>query len=167
MANLGEKGKSGKNGECAKHSSRVGPNILMRWQKRCILTNSDFTKMTNLEKTYLALANIKTRWQKRYLDNCGLYENYIFCETGQFGKDWDNDATKQAYCQLAVLTKMGNLGKGGIEQKSIHDLAKPQMRWQKGNIDKKANFHKCSECAKNSSRVWPNTQMRWQKGACW
>ena len=33
--------------------------------------------------------------------------------------------------------KMGNLGKGGIEQKSIHDLAKPQIRWQKGNIDKR------------------------------
>ena len=32
---------------------------------------------------------------------------------------------------------MGNLGKGGIEQKFIHDLAKPQMRWQKGNIDKR------------------------------
>ena len=29
--------------------------------KRSILTNSDFTKMTNLETTYLGLANIKTR----------------------------------------------------------------------------------------------------------
>ena len=31
----------------------------------------------------------------------------------------------------------------------------------------KVNFVKNDECAKNSSRVWPNIQMRWQKVGCW
>ena len=26
-------------------------------------------------------------WQKRLVDNCGCYENHIFCENGEFGKD--------------------------------------------------------------------------------
>ena len=112
------------------------------------------------------MAKIKTRWQKRHVDNCGPYENDIFCETGEFGKDWDNETTKQSYWQLAIFIKMANLGKWGIEQESTHDLVKPQMRWQRGEYRQKTNFDKYSECTKNSSRVWPSIQMRWQKGVC-
>ena len=62
---------------------------------------------------------------------------------------------------------MANLRKWEIEQESIHDLVKPQMRWQRGEYWQNANFDKYGECAKNASRVWPIIQMRWQKGACW
>ena len=75
--------------------------------------------------------------------------------TGEFGKDWDNETTKQSYWQLAIFTKMN------------HDLVKPQMRWQRGEYWQKTNLDKYGECAKNSWRVWPNIQMRWQKGVCW
>ena len=34
---------------------------------------------------FIGLAKIKTRWQKRHVDNCGFYENDKFCEIGEFG----------------------------------------------------------------------------------
>ena len=119
------------------------------------------------KKIYKSLKKVKAGWQKRHVDNCGLYEHYdIFCETyrriWQGLRQWDN---KQSYWQLAIFTKMANLGKWGIEQESTHDVVKPQMRWQRGEYWEKTNF-KYGECAKNSSRVWPNIQLRWQKGAC-
>ena len=82
----------------------------------------------------------KTRWQKRHVDNCGLYENDIFCETGEFGKDWDNETTKQLYWQLAIFTKMANLGKWGIEQESTHDLVKTSNEVIKRGILTKDKF---------------------------
>ena len=133
---LGEKGKFGQKWRVCQKFIKGLAKYSNEMTKRSILTNNDFTKMTNLEKTYLGLANIKTRWQKRYVDNCGLYENYIFCETGEFGKDWDNDTTKQAYWQLGIFTKMGNLGKGGTEEKSIHDVTKPQWGGKKAILTK-------------------------------
>ena len=33
---------------------------------------------------FIGLAKIKTRWQKRHVDNCGFYENDKFCEIGEF-----------------------------------------------------------------------------------
>ena len=86
---------------------------------------------------------------------------YFAKRTGEFGKDWDNETTKQSYWQLAIFTKMANVGKWGIEQESTHDLVKLQMRWQRGEYWQKTNFDKHGERAKNSSRVWPNMQMRW------
>ena len=80
---------------------------------------------------------------------------YFAKRTGEFGKDWDNETTKQSYWQLAIFTKMN------------HDVVKPQMRWKRGEYWQKTNFDKYGECAKNSSRVWPNIQMRWQKGVYW
>ena len=86
---------------------------------------------------------------------------YFAKRTGKFGKDRDNETTKQSYQQLPIFTKMANLGKWGIEQESTHDLVKPQMRWQRGEYWQKTNFDKYGECAKHSSRIWPNIQMRW------
>ena len=80
-------------------------------------------------------------WQKRHIDNCGFYENDIFCETGEFGKGFItckglgknlNEKAKEAYWQLAILAKMANLRKRGIGQESIKGLAKPQLKWQRG-----------------------------------
>ena len=75
----------------------------------------------------------------RHVDNCGSYENDIFCETGEFGKDFIkglakhlNETTKEAHRQLAIFTKMANWRKWGIGPESIKGLAKPQMRWQRG-----------------------------------
>ena len=100
------------------------------------------------KKFISGLAKIKTRWQKRHVDNCGFYENDIFCETGEFGKDWDNETTKQAYWQMAIYTKMANLRKWGIGQESINGLAKPHLRWQRGEDWEKVDFDKYGECAK-------------------
>ena len=36
---------------------------------------------------------------------------YFPKRTGEFGKDWDNVTTKQSYWQLAIFTKMANVGK--------------------------------------------------------
>ena len=112
----------------------------------------------------------------------GFYENDIFCEIGEFGKGFItckglakkfDGTTKEAYWQLAIFAKMANLRKGGIVQESIKGLAKLQLKWQRGESwqmaiiirkwqikEKKANFDKNGECAKNSSRVWPNIRMR-------
>ena len=90
--------------------------------KRGILTNGDFTKITNLAKIYLRFGKFKTRLQKRHVHYCGFYE------TGEFGKDWDNKTTKEAYWQLAIFTKMESLRKWGIGQESINGLAKSQIR---------------------------------------
>ena len=51
-----------------------------------------FKKRANLRRIYkifitLTLTLIKTGWKKRHVDNCGCYENDIFCEIGQFGED--------------------------------------------------------------------------------
>ena len=74
--------------------------------KRGFLTNGDFTQITNLAKIYLRFGKFKTRWQKRHVDNCGFYENDIFCEIGEFCKGFItckglaknlNEPTKEAY----------------------------------------------------------------------
>ena len=96
------------------------------------------------------MAKIKTRWQKRHVDNCGFYENDIFCETGEFGKDWDNETTKQAYWQMAIYTKMANLRKWGIGQESISGLAKHHLRWQRGEYWEKVDFDKYGESARKN-----------------
>ena len=49
-----------------------------------------FTKRANLTRIYkifITLTLIKTGWKKRHVDDRGSYENDIFCEIGEFGKD--------------------------------------------------------------------------------
>ena len=49
-----------------------------------------FTKRANLTRIYkifITLTLIKTGRKKRHVDNRGSYENDIFCEIGEFGKD--------------------------------------------------------------------------------
>ena len=36
---------------------------------------------------------------------------YFAKSTGEFGKDWDNETTKQSYWQLTIFTKTANVGK--------------------------------------------------------
>ena len=163
MANLGEKGKFRQKWRVcqkfikglAKYSNEI---------KRGILKNGDFTKIN--DKFGKKLFKV---WQKlKQDDKSGMSiivgftkMTYFAKRTGEFGKDWDSETTKQSYWQLAIFTKMANLGKWGIEQESTHDLVKSQMRWQRGEYWQKTNFDKHGERAKNSSRVWPNIQMRW------
>ena len=113
------KGNFGKNGEYVKNSSRVWPNIQIRWQKKKeILTVGDFTKLAN--------------W-----------------ENGELGKN----PSKFGKTSIEV-TKRGILTNGDYNKKMA-------------NLGEKGKSRKNSECAKNSSRVWPNIQMGWQKGTCW
>ena len=51
---------------------------------------------------FTGLAKIKTRWQKRHVDNCEFYENDKFCEIGEFGfinglAKILNETTKEAF----------------------------------------------------------------------
>ena len=66
------------------------------------------------KKFISGLAKIKTRWQKRHVDNCGLYENDIFCETyrriWQGLRQWDN---KTVTLTVGDFHKNGKCGKMG------------------------------------------------------
>ena len=81
------------------------------------------------------MAKIKTRWEKRHVDNCGLYENDIFCETyrriWEGLRQWDNETVKLT---VGVFHKNGNLGKWGIEQESTQDMVKTSNEVTKREI---------------------------------
>ena len=81
------------------------------------------------------MAKIKTRWEKRHVDNCGLYENDIFCETyrriWEGLRQWDNETV---ILTVGVFHKNGNLGKWGIEQESTQDMVKTSNEVTKRGI---------------------------------
>ena len=169
MANLGEKGKFRQKWRVcqkfikglAKYSNEIKKKgHLDKWW---FYENDNFGK--KLFKVWQKLKQDKKRGMSIIVGFTKM--TYFPKRTGEFGKDWENVTTKQSYWKLAFLTKMANLGKWGIEQESTHDLVKPQMRRRRGEYWQKTNFDKYGECAKNSSRVWPNIQMKWQKGVCW
>ena len=117
--------------------------VLRKWQilrnwRVWIYQRSD--KIFNESTKKAFLAKIKTRWQKRHVDNCGLYENDIFCETGEFGKDWHNEITKQAYWQLTIFAKMANLRKWGIDRARIHSWSGMAILRTMTNFAKMANL---------------------------
>ena len=130
--------------------------ILRKWQiwKKFIYYNKVWKKLEQDDKRGMSII-------------VGLTKITYFAKPANLARIETIETTKQSYWQLAIFTKMANLRKWGIEQESTHDLVKPQMRWQRWEDWQKANFDKYGECAKNASRVWPNIQMRWQKGACW
>ena len=117
--------------------------VLRKWQF-CEIGEFGFikglTKIFNESTKEAFLAKIKTRWQKRHVDNCGLYENDIFCETGEFGKDWHNEITKQAYWQLTIFAKMANLRKWGIDRARIHPWSGMAILRTMTNFAKMANL---------------------------
>ena len=96
------KGNLGKNGEYAKKSSRLLPNIQIRWQKVASWQMAILRKL-QIWQEFIGLAKIKTRSQKRHVDNCGFYENDKFCEIGGgFGFTSGlakslNETTKEAF----------------------------------------------------------------------
>ena len=64
---------------------------------------------------FIGLAKIKTRSQKRHVDNCGFYENDKFCEIGEFGiisglAKKLNETTKEAFLWFATTRQGGNVG---------------------------------------------------------
>ena len=63
---------------------------------------------------FIGLAKIKTRSQKRHVDNCGFYENDKFCEIGEFGiisglAKKLNETTKEAFLWFATTRQGGNV----------------------------------------------------------
>ena len=60
-------------------------------------------------------------------------------------RQWDN---KTGILTVGYLHKTGKFEKMEIGQESINGLAKPQMRWQRGEYWQKANFDKYGEWAK-------------------
>ena len=98
---LGEKGKF-------RQRWRVCQNVIEASAKYSNkITKVASWQMTILRKLqiwqeFIGLAKIKTRWQKRHVDNCGFYENDKFCEIGEFGfinglAKILNETTKEAF----------------------------------------------------------------------
>ena len=111
---LDEKGKFRKNGEYAKKSSRLLPNIEIRWQKVASWQMAILRKL-QIWQEFIGLAKIKTRSQKRHVDNCGFYENDKFCEIGEFGiisglAKKLNETTEEAFLWFATTRQGGNVG---------------------------------------------------------
>ena len=109
------------------------------------------------------LAKIKTGWKKRHVDNRGSYENDIFCEIGEFGKDSSKVWQKIKWGLLAV----GDFHENG----KLKELRKSKSwkmaiirKWQ--ILGEKGKFRQKWRVLPNK-RVWPNIQIRWQKGASW
>ena len=75
MANLGEKGKFRQKWRVCQTFIKGLAKYSNKTTKKDILTNGDFTKMTNLAKKFLRFAKIQMRWQTRHVDNCEFYEN--------------------------------------------------------------------------------------------
>ena len=64
---------------------------------------------------FIGLGKIKTRRQKRHVDNCGFYENDKFCQIGQFGfiiglAKIFNETTKEAFLWFATTRQGSNVG---------------------------------------------------------
>ena len=83
---MGEKGKFGQKWRICQKLKVIEASAKYsnKMTKSGILTNGDFTKL-QIWQEFIGLAKIKTRWQKRHVDNCGFYENDKFCEIGEFG----------------------------------------------------------------------------------
>ena len=104
----------GENGEYAKKSSRLLPSIQIRWQKVASWKMAILRKL-QIWQEFIGLAKIKTRWQKRHVDNCGFYENDKFYEIGEFGfisglAKVLNETTKEAILWFATTRQGSNVG---------------------------------------------------------
>ena len=149
-----------------------------------------FTKRANLTRIYkifrtltLTLTLIKTGWKNRHVDNCGCYENDVFCEICEFGKD-----SSKVWQKISMRQQKRPIGSWQFSRKlQIRENSKnpskllQNLNWggKEGNLDKwrlyendkfwakKGNFGKNGEYTKKSSRLLPNIQVRWQKGASW
>ena len=77
----GEKGKFRQKWRVCQKVIDASAKYSNKMTKRGILTNGDFTKL-QIWQEFIGLAKIKTRSQKRHVDNCGFYENDKFCEIG-------------------------------------------------------------------------------------
>jgi len=81
---LGEKGKFRQKWRVCRKVTEASANIQIRWQKVASWQMAILRKL-QIWQEFIGLAKIKTRWQKRHVDNCGFYENDKFCEIGEFG----------------------------------------------------------------------------------
>ena len=84
---------------------------------------------------FIGLAKIKTRSQKRHVDNCGFYENDKFCEIGEFGfikglAKILNEVTKRGILTNGDYKKMVNLGQKGKNRQKwrVQGFGQMQMR---------------------------------------
>ena len=101
--------------------------------------------MANLARTYQRFGkNFEQDDKRRMSLIVGFYENAVFCEINEFLEK-----------PIKGLAKFKWDGKNGhLVQKAL--LIR---KWQ--------TSEKNVEYAKNSSRVWPDIQIRWQNVACW
>ena len=90
----------------AKYSNKI--TKVASWQMTIL-------RKLQIWQEFIGLAKIKTRWQKRHVDNCGFYENDKFCEIGEFGfvsglAKVLNETTKERHSCFATTRQGGNVG---------------------------------------------------------
>ena len=112
---LGEKGKFRQKRRVCQKVIKASAKYSNKMTKRGILTNGDFTWKLQIWQEFIGLAKMKTRWQKRHVDNCGFYENDKFCEIGEFGfikglAKILSETTKEAFLRFATTRQGGNVG---------------------------------------------------------
>ena len=76
------------------------------------------------------LLKIKTRWQNRHVDKCGLYENDKCCKVCKFGKD-SSKVCENCLLMISNFYKNSNLGENGEFGKNLSKV------WQKLRQDDK------------------------------
>ena len=119
-----------------------------------------FTKRANLTRVYKifkTLALIKTWWKKRHVDNGGSYENDIFCEIGEFGKD-SSKVWQKIYGLLAAgkLEKMARTHQrfcktsNEVTKREMAIIRKWQILGEKGKFRQK--WRVCEKVIKASAK---------------
>ena len=164
MANLGEKANSAKMVSVPKIHQGFGQ--IFKWDnKKGHLDKWRFYENDKFEK------NLFKVWQKLEQDDkrgmliiVGFTKMTYFAKPANMARI-ETMRQQNSHIDSWRFSQKWQMWENG--QESTHDLVKPQMRWQRGEDWQKANFDKYVECAKNSSRAWPNIQMTWQKGPCW
>ena len=104
-----------------------------------------FTRFHNQFPLYYGLVKIKTRWQNRHVDNCGLYENDKCCKVCKFGKD-SSKVCENCLFMISNFYKKNNLGENGEfgNKQFIKGFAKIKTRWQKKDVLNCGFLRKCN-----------------------
>ena len=83
---LGEKGKFRRKCMASMPKSHQGfCQIFKQGDKKRASWQMAILRKFQIWQESIGLAEIKTRWQKRHVDNCGFYDNDKFCEINEFG----------------------------------------------------------------------------------
>ena len=112
--------------------------------------------------TNYGLVKIKTRWQNRHVDNCGLYENDKCCKVCKFGKD-SSKVCENCLLMISNFYKNNNLGENGEFGTNLSKVLQKLRQDDKRRMSlivgfyENAIFSKSMNFGKNTSKVWQNS----------